>query len=145
MLALFRNYYIAPGIDRYVVFLSWLGVIAWLYFAFIQKEFMSKIFSGKTVLVDLVLGLPLVLMLGVIVYACVYWGCKLFIIFLLPQALILKEQINFPSQLREAQETEFQEKEHGKEEYWKISESEKIEKKENTKNRASTRDSDAPD
>lgn len=88
MLSLFRGYQIEPRLNRYVMLLGLSGVFAWLYFSFIKKAFVGKIISGEALIVDLVLGLPLVLMLAIVVYASIYWSCKLFIIFLLPHAMI---------------------------------------------------------
>ncbi|MCF6344993.1 MAG: hypothetical protein L3J00_00830 [Thiomicrorhabdus sp.] len=115
---LFRHHRIEPKLNRYAVLLSLGGVIGWLYFSFIEKSFVGKMISGDALIVDLVLGLPLVLMFTIIVYACVYWSCKLLIIFLLPQALI-PYQLEDPKQ---DAETERQEEAHGKN-YWDKSDS----------------------
>ncbi|MDG6778059.1 hypothetical protein QCB44_04995 [Thiomicrorhabdus sp. zzn3] len=71
--------------------ISWLAVAAWLYFAFIEKALWSKLFSGEALLVDLLLGLPLVLMLAVVVYATLYWLLKLLVVVFLPQAIVPAE------------------------------------------------------
>ena len=97
MLYLFRHYRIEPKLNRYAVLLIFSVVAIWLYFSFVEKSFVGKMISGDALIVDLVLGLPLVLMLTIIVYACAYWSCKLIIIFLLPQAMIpysAKNQMN---------------------------------------------------
>jgi hypothetical protein len=88
-------------------------VLAWLYFSFIEKSFVGKIMSGEALLVDFVLGLPLIFMFTVIIYACAYWFCKWLVIFFLPHAMIpysLKNQMN-------EDETKLQEETHG-EDYW---------------------------
>ncbi len=107
----FRYYRIEPKLNRYAVFFSLGAVAAWLYFSFIEKSFVGKMISGEAQIVDLVLGLPLVMMFTIIVYACAYWFCKLLVISLLPRAMV-------PYQLEDPkQEEETLEKIHGKN-YW---------------------------
>lgn len=115
---LFRHHRIESKLNRYAVLLSLSAVIGWLYFSFIEKSFVGKMISGDALIVDLVLGLPLVLMFTIIVYACAYWSCKLLIIFLLPQALIPYQQ----EDSRQEVETQRQEEAHGKN-YWDKSDS----------------------
>jgi hypothetical protein len=88
MLCLFRNSVLQPSVNRIGVLLSWLAVLAWLYFSFVEKELWFKLLAGDAILVDLLLGIPLVLMLAVVVYATVYWFFKLIIIALFPQAVL---------------------------------------------------------
>lgn len=88
MFCLFRNSHIHPSLNRYVILLSLLGVIAWLYFTMIEKSLVSMVVSGEALIVDLVFGLPLVLMMGVVVYATIYWTCKILIIIALPQFIV---------------------------------------------------------
>ncbi|WP_178863819.1 hypothetical protein [Thiomicrorhabdus cannonii] len=88
MLCLFRNSVLQPSVNRIGVMLSWLAVLAWLYFSFVEKELWFKLLAGDAILVDLLLGIPLVLMLAVVVYATVYWSFKLLIIALFPQAVM---------------------------------------------------------
>ena len=88
MLCLFRNSRIHPKLDKYAILASLMSVLAWLYFAFIEKALMDKLIEGKALIVDLVFGLPLVLALAVVVYATVYWTLKILLIYLLPQAII---------------------------------------------------------
>lgn len=87
MLQLFRQAHIQPHLNRYVVMLSLVATVGWLYFSFIEKALLAKLFEGQALIVDLVFGLPLVLMMAVIVYAICYWSCKLLIIWLWPQQL----------------------------------------------------------
>lgn len=117
MFCLFRNSQIEPRLNRYVILLSLAGVAGWLYFSFIEKSLVGKVFEGKALLVDLVFGLPLVLMLAVVVYATIYWASKILIMLLMPQAIIMKaedsQQLN--DELVEEEEV------HG-EGYWNESE-----------------------
>ena len=113
MFDLFRHYRIEPKLHRYAVLFSFSIVFAWLYFAFIEKAFFGKMLSGEATLVDFVLGLPLIFMFTVIVYACAYWACKWLVIFFLPHAMVpysLENQIH-------DEETKRQEETHG-EQYW---------------------------
>jgi len=113
MFDLFRHYRMKPKLHRYAVLFSLSIVLAWLYFSFIEKSFVGKMLSGEALIVDLVLGLPLVLMFTVIVYACAYWSCKWLVIFFLPHAMIPYSLKNKMSD----DETERQEEAHG-EKYW---------------------------
>jgi len=113
MFDLFRHYRIEPKLHRYAVFFSFSIVFAWLYFTFIEKAFFGKMLSGEAQLVDFVLGLPLIFMFTVIVYACAYWACKWLVIFFLPHAMI---PYSLENQMHD-QETKRQEKAHG-EAYW---------------------------
>lgn len=103
MLCLFKNSHVHPSLNRYLMLISWLAVAAWLYFAFIEKALWSKLFSGEAILVDLLLGLPLVLMLAVVVYATLYWLLKLLVVVFLPQAIIPAES-EHDAQLGESHE-----------------------------------------
>ncbi len=71
-----------------MVLLSTVGVGIWLYFVVVEKSLIGKASSGHLLMVDLVVGLPLVLMFTVMVYACIYWLCKSAIILWFPQMMI---------------------------------------------------------
>lgn len=119
MLCLFRNTKLHPQLNRYVVLISLFAVIAWLYFTFIEKSLIRKLFEGQALIVDLVFGLPLVIALAVVVYATVFWTLKVIIIMTMPQAIIHidpteEEQTMMSDDLSEL------ESQHG-EEYWKHS------------------------
>ncbi|CAN8140462.1 conserved hypothetical protein [uncultured Thiomicrorhabdus sp.] len=90
MLCLFRNTRFHPKFNPWMLALSWLAVLFWLEFAFIEKELVGKIFAGHAMLVDLVFGLPLVLALAIVIYAMVYWTAKVICIFAFP---VLVEQV----------------------------------------------------
>jgi len=124
MFCLFRNSKIHPRLDKYAILASLLSVFAWLYFAFVEKSLMSKLFEGKALIVDLVFGLPLVLAMAIVVYALVYWSLKLIVIFLIPQAIINIEPETDHALLEE--EMAELEEVHGKE-YWNKLEDEKAE------------------
>ncbi len=113
MFDLFRHYRIEPKLHRYAVMFSLVIVLAWLYFTFIEKAFFGKILSGDAQLVDFVLGLPLIFMFTVIVYACAYWICKWLVIFFLPHAMVPYSLEN----QQHGEEIKRQEETHG-EQYW---------------------------
>lgn len=117
MLCLFRNTKIHPSLNRYTVFISMLAVFGWLYFTFIHKDLLNKLFAGQALIVDLVFGLPLVLALAVVVYATSYWFLKLAIILLIPQAILKIEPDNDNEMVLEEQIAKLEQK-HGKQ-YWK--------------------------
>lgn len=140
MFCLFRNSQIEPRLNRYVILLSLIGVMAWLYFSFVEKSLVGKVLSGEALIVDLVFGLPLVLMLAVVVYACIYWGCKLLIILLLPDSIIMKsdETQQLEDEMSEEEISHLEEK-HGQA-YWNQEEVDKDPSK--TEKKSSSNDND---
>lgn len=121
MFCLFKNSHIHPRLNPYVILVSLLSVIAWLYFAFIEKELVTKLFEGQAIMVDLLLGIPLVLMLAVVVYATVYWFFKLLIVYLLPQAIVPAHHFESLDDSLPEETLESLQEQLG-EEYWKHSE-----------------------
>ncbi|KUJ72142.1 hypothetical protein [Thiomicrospira sp. WB1] len=87
MFCLFRNSRILSPWHIGVLLVSLSGVVYWLHFAFIQKAFWQTVLSGQALFVDLLLGLPVVLIFAVVIYAMIYWVLKLLLIFLWPQAI----------------------------------------------------------
>lgn len=118
MFCLFRNSHIHPSLNRYVILLSLFGVIGWLYFTLIEKSLVNMVVSGEALIVDLVFGLPLVLMMAVVVYATIYWTCKILIIIALPQLIVpaAPEMDVLREQLEEDNIQDLEER-HGSE-YW---------------------------
>jgi len=116
MLCLFRNTKIHPRLNKYAILVSLIAVLGWLYFTFIEKSLLKKLFEGQALIVDLVFGLPLVLALAIVVYATVYWVLKLLVIVLLPQAIVHIESDDVHADVLE-EDIESLENEHGKE-YW---------------------------
>ncbi|BCN93363.1 hypothetical protein THMIRHAM_11480 [Thiomicrorhabdus immobilis] len=122
MLCLFRNTKLHPQLNRLVVLISLFAVVAWLYFTFIEKSLMQKLFEGQALIVDLVFGLPLVLALAVVVYATVFWTLKLIIIITMPSAIIHIDPEDTKTALMEDDLAEL-ENQHGKA-YWQQSDAE---------------------
>ncbi|QBZ83377.1 hypothetical protein GHNINEIG_01431 [Hydrogenovibrio crunogenus] len=91
MFCLFKNSKIAYPFNWIVLLLSLAGVAYWLHFAFIEKEFLMTMFEGQALFVDLLLGLPVVLIFAVVVYAMIFWLLKVLIILFLPQMIIQLE------------------------------------------------------
>lgn len=118
MFCLFRNSHIHPSLNRYIILLSLFGVIGWLYFTMIEKSLVNMLMSGDALIVDLVLGLPLVLMMAVVVYATIYWTCKILLIMLLPQFIVPAEpESDVLQEQLEADNIQALEEQHGSE-YW---------------------------
>jgi len=84
MFCLFRNTHLKAPFSHFALALSWVSALYWSYFTFIEKDFWHKIQTGQAMLVDLVLGLPLVIAIAIVLYAATYWSIKLVAIFLLP-------------------------------------------------------------
>lgn len=116
MLCLFRNTKIHPRLNKYAILVSLMAVLGWLYFTFIEKNLLQKLFEGQALIVDLVFGLPLVLALAIVVYATVYWVLKLLVIVLLPQAIVHIDSDDVHADVLE-EDIEDLENKHGKE-YW---------------------------
>lgn len=91
MFCLFKNSKIAYPLNWIVLFLSLFGVVYWLNFAFIEKAFLETVFEGQALFVDLLLGLPVVLIFAVVVYAMIFWALKVLIILFLPQMIVQLE------------------------------------------------------
>lgn len=87
MFCLFRNSRILAPWHYWVLLLSLGGVVYWLHFAFIEKAFWQTVVHGQALFVDLLLGLPVVLIFAVVVYAMIYWSLKVGLIFLLPHTI----------------------------------------------------------
>lgn len=119
MFCLFKNSHVRPGLNRFLILVSWVGALSWLYFAFYEKELLVKLLAGETILVDLLLGVPLVLMLAVVVYATLYWFLKLLVVYFLPHALIPAER---PETYSDESSLETLESQYG-EAYWQDEES----------------------
>ncbi|MDA3807764.1 MAG: hypothetical protein PF440_07610 [Thiomicrorhabdus sp.] len=118
MFCLFRNSHIHPRLNRYVILLSLLGVIGWLYFTIIEKSLVTMLKSGDALIVDLVFGLPLVLMMGVVIYATIYWTCKILIIIALPKFIVPAEpEGDVLQEQLEEDNIQTLEEQHGSE-YW---------------------------
>ncbi|MGC9386804.1 MAG: hypothetical protein ACP5D0_07660 [Hydrogenovibrio sp.] len=88
MLCLFRNSRIAFPLSWLVLALSLAGTFYWLHFAFIEKAFLAKMLAGEALFVDLLLGLPVVLVFALVIYAMIFWSLKVVIIFLWPSQII---------------------------------------------------------
>lgn len=94
MFCLFKNSRIAYPYNYLVLLMSLAGVAYWFYFAFIEKAFLETVFSGDALIVDLLLGLPVVLIFGLVIYALIYWGLKVVFILLMPQLIVKLEPVH---------------------------------------------------
>lgn len=87
MFDLFKNSRLTYPLNWVVLWLSLAGLGYWLYFAFIEKAFLDRMLGGTALFVDLLLGLPVVLIFALVVYALIYWGLKVLVILFLPNWL----------------------------------------------------------
>ncbi len=124
MFCLFKNARLYPRVNFYLIAAGWVGVLFWLEFTFIEKELVFKLIKGEAILVDLVFGLPLVLMLAVVIYATIYWFLKLIVVYVFPSAIMpaseyeealptIEEDPELQQQLEQQYGDEYWSNEHG--------------------------------
>lgn len=104
MLCLFRNSRLSPFYHLLASAISLGSVLYWFYFSLIQKSFLENVFSGQALMVDLLFGLPIVLIFAIVIYAFLYWSVKFLVILLLPHTIIhiaseLEEEDELPETL----------------------------------------------
>lgn len=87
MFCLFRNSKIIYPLNLWVWLASMAPVVYWLYFAFVEKSFLQNFLSGQSLFIDLLLGLPIVLIFGIVIYAMIYWLLKFIVIMFWPQMI----------------------------------------------------------
>ncbi|MPQ75761.1 hypothetical protein [Hydrogenovibrio sp. JE_KL2] len=87
MFCLFRNSKILYPLNLWVWLASMAPVVYWLYFAFVEKSFLQNFLSGQSLFIDLLLGLPIVLIFGIVIYAMIYWLLKFIVIMFWPQMI----------------------------------------------------------
>ncbi|MBD3822538.1 MAG: hypothetical protein IE914_09820 [Thiotrichales bacterium] len=87
MFCLFRNSKIRYPLNLWVWLASMAPVVYWLYFAFVEKSFLQNFLSGQSLFIDLLLGLPIVLIFGIVIYAMIYWLLKFIVIMFWPQMI----------------------------------------------------------
>lgn len=93
MFCLFRNSRIIAPYNFWVNFISLSPVLYWLHFALIEKQFLDNFFSGQTLFVDLLLGLPVVLVFAIVIYAMIFWVLKLAIVMAVPSWVVKLEPL----------------------------------------------------
>lgn len=94
MFCLFRNSRIINPYNYFVILISISPVIYWLHFALVEKQFLDNFFSGQSLFVDLLLGLPVVLIFAIVIYAMIFWVLKLAIVLLMPSWVVKLEPLN---------------------------------------------------
>ena len=87
MFCMFKNSRLTYPLNWIVLLLSLVGVVYWLNFAFIEKAFLERVFGGEALFVDLLLGLPVVLIFALVIYAIIYWGLKVLVMLFLPKMI----------------------------------------------------------
>ena len=56
----------------------------WLYWAFVEKGYISRMLKGELALVDMLVGLPLVIALAPVLYGLFYWLVKWIALLFIP-------------------------------------------------------------
>lgn len=90
-LQVFRYGKLPAKLDKITVFSGLLLAGLWLYFALIRKEFVLRVFTGQTVILDLLIGLPIVLAFGIMVYAIVIWSVKILLMIMAPNLITMPD------------------------------------------------------
>jgi len=123
MFCLFRNSRFIYPLNYIVLAISLGPVFYWLYFTFVEKSFLDNFMSGQALIVDLLFGLPIVLLFAIIIYAMMYWTLKVIAILFAPYLLV---ENKFPEQQDSFDPASTEE--YG-EDYWKKDTEENTEKK----------------
>ena len=89
---LFLSCQLVPSVHGWVHVVALVAVAGWFYFAFVAMGFWVRFFSAELILIDLLVGFPLVLALGAVIYGLVYWVLKWGVILLRPDWLVCDEQ-----------------------------------------------------
>lgn len=111
MLCLLKNAKLPKTAHWFGVLLGWVAALSWLYFSFIEQGLLTLIMSGKALLVDLLLALPITLFFAVILYAMVVWLYKALFIILFKNHIVMDDSSDEDADLSELEEL------YGKE-YW---------------------------
>jgi len=117
MFCLFRNSRFIYPLNYIVFILSIAPVGYWLYFTLVEKSFLDNFIKGQTLFIDLLLGLPIVLLFAIIIYAMIYWTLKVATILVAPYLLEENKYEDLSQDVLDPAITE----QHG-EDYWKSTE-----------------------
>lgn len=99
MLELFRYGKLPKLAHLGLVVASLAASFYWLYFAVIKMELLPRLLAGETLILDAVVGFPLILSLAIVVYAIVYWSVKIVMIVAYPHWLTLPAGHNDPDEV----------------------------------------------
>lgn len=89
LLELFRYGQLPKWAHRGLLLASLMAASYWLYFSIVKMELLPRLLAGETLILDAIVGFPLVLALAIVVYAVVYWATKIVFIILSPHWLTL--------------------------------------------------------
>ena len=53
-------------------FFAWIGVLVWLWFVLVVKDFSGYFQSGSMLIVDWLIAIPFILLLGMLIYVITY-------------------------------------------------------------------------
>ncbi|WFE68448.1 hypothetical protein P8S54_09590 [Thiomicrospira sp. R3] len=99
MLELFRYGQLPKLAHRGLLFASLAAALYWLYFSIVKMELLPRLLAGETLILDAIVGFPLVLALAIVVYAIVYWAIKIVMIIAYPHWLTLPPGHNDPDEV----------------------------------------------
>lgn len=108
-LQVFRYGKLPSKLDKITVFSGLLLAGFWLYFALIRKEFVLRVFTGQTVLLDLLIGLPIVLAFAIMVYAIVIWSVKILVMIAAPKLITMPDLDEYYRSFEETSDDQYQE------------------------------------
>lgn len=108
-LQVFRYGKLPAKLDKITVFSGLLLAGFWLYFALIRKEFVLRVFTGQTVLLDLLIGLPIVLAFAIMVYAIVIWSVKILVMIAAPKLITMPDLDEYYRSFEETSDDQYQE------------------------------------
>ncbi|WP_044406202.1 hypothetical protein [Thiomicrospira microaerophila] len=89
LMALFRYGKLPKITHQLLLAASLIAASYWLYFAIVKMQLLPRFLAGEALILDAVVGFPLVLALAIVVYAVVFWLVKLMVIIFYPSWLTL--------------------------------------------------------
>jgi hypothetical protein len=92
LMALFRYGRLPRLVHQLLLATSFLAAAYWLYFAVVKMQLLPRFLEGEALILDAVVGFPLVLALAIVVYAIVFWIVKIILIILYPSWLSLPRE-----------------------------------------------------
>jgi hypothetical protein len=89
LMELFRYGHLPARVHYFLLALGAAAAFYWLHFAVIKMALLPRLMAGETLLLDAIVGFPLVLAMAIVVYGIVFWFIKLVLIMLYPHWLTL--------------------------------------------------------
>lgn len=89
LMELFRYGQLPVKVHYFLLALGAAAASYWLYFAVVKMELLARLMAGETLILDAIVGFPLVLAMAIVFYGIVFWFIKLVLIILYPHWLTL--------------------------------------------------------